>query len=153
MSEPQKISKKDKKSLIRGIIYKIYSPYNSDMIYIGSTTSSLKDRLLGHKRSYRRWNRLKKGYLASFKIFDKYKVDNVVIEKIDKLYFDKNEKCKLLRLEGVWQRKINCVNIVTNNDMEIIPWGKNVWKCKNEDNNETFSMKENPFKDFMYKAS
>jgi hypothetical protein len=144
MFDKQEITKEEKNKLIRGIIYKIYSPDNPDMVYIGSTASSLKDRMLGHRRSYRRWTKLKTGYIASFKIFDKYK-DNVVIEKVDKLYFEEDEKYKLLQLEGKYQRKINCINLVTNNDTS---WGRSVWKCKK--NEEIGNMEENPFKNFRY---
>ena len=128
-----------------GYIYKIYNTQDPEFVYIGSTTSSLKDRLNGHKRSYKRYKQLNKGYLASFEIFEKYNIKNTIIEKVDELYFKENKE--LIHLEGKWQRKIKCINIVTNNDSEKI----------REDNVKyekyklsQFDIENNPFKEYSY---
>ena len=138
--EKKVYTKQEKLNLTKGLIYKIYSLNKPYLIYIGSTSSSLKDRLQGHKRSYERWKKDKKNcYLASFEIL---KYENVVIEKLDKIYYE--DKSELLRLEGHYQRKIPCVNIVTNNDQI---------KTNNYIKNEKVSkipIEQNIFKNFLY---
>lgn len=144
-NEKQKLTKEEKLHLTRGLIYKIYSLDKPEIIYIGSTSASLKDRLDNHRRSYNRWKKdNNKGYLASYKIFENS--ENIVIEKLDKLYFD--DRADLLRLEGKYQRKFDCVNIVQNNDelpvYNYLRYTNNVTNVPNE---------ENIFKEFMYNPS
>lgn len=138
---------------IKGYVYKIYHPEEPDMIYIGSTASSLIDRLNRHRGDYRRWKKdNNKNYVASYKIFEKHGPEKVIIEKLEKLYF--LEKAELLRLEGKWQRRLKCVNIVTNNDTEKInyyyyrPPRKTNYDSDSDE--EMKKLRENPFKKFMY---
>lgn len=142
MKDKRKYTKEEKLYLTRGLIYKIYSLDNPNLIYIGSTSSSLKDRLNSHRRSYKRWKKDNNNcYLASYQILDQ---KNVVIEKLDKIYY--NSRDELLRLEGQYQRKLQCINIVTNNDQ--IPM--NNYKYKNE-NLPEIPIEKNMFKEYMYK--
>lgn len=126
-----------------GIIYKIrgLNDTTDSYVYIGSTTASLKDRFLAHKRSYRRWKKSQKGaYLASFKVFERYGIENTCIDKLDSVYVDKSE---LLKLEGKYQeRYINCVNIVQNKSEDTFT---NTNFCKGQ---SKIPMEKNIFRNF-----
>ena len=62
-------------------IYKIYCPACPDEYYIGSTTTKyLCTRMSQHRTDYR--NRDKRSYTRSFDIFDKYGLENCIIELI-----------------------------------------------------------------------
>jgi hypothetical protein len=135
---------------IKGYVYKIYSLDEPELLYVGSTASSLIDRLNRHKGDYRRWkNDNKKNYVASYKIFEKHGVDNIIIDKLEKLYF--KERGELLRLEGKFQRELICVNIVTNNDTEKVQWGDSYY-YKPEREEKEIDLEKNPFKQFIYKG-
>ena len=138
-----------KNGKIKGYVYKIYNPCNPDMLYVGSTSASLIDRLNRHKGDYRRWKiDNTKNYVASYKIFEEHGVHDTIIEKLEKLYF--KERAELLRLEGKYQRKLDCVNIVTNNDTEKINWGGGYYYKPDRGVSDP---EKNPFKQFIYKAS
>ena len=75
-------------------IYKISSP-QCEKFYIGSTTATLKERLSGHKRDYKRYIKGNISYLTSFEVVN---FDDCIIELI------KDVKCEskkeLERIEG-----------------------------------------------------
>lgn len=79
-----------------GKIYKLWT-YESDDIYIGSTTQLLCQRLSGHK--------LKKDCTSSV-LFEKS--NNVMIELIEEYPCENKEK--LNKREGELIRELNCVN-------------------------------------------
>ncbi len=66
-----------------GFIYKISSP-QTDKVYIGSTTYSIKDRLSKHKNQYKRYQNVKDHYVSSFEIV---KYDDVKIELIEEIEY------------------------------------------------------------------
>ena len=88
-----------------GKIYAIRS-YQTDQIYIGSTTQPLSKRFYEHKKSYERYIKdQKKAYISSFEIF---KYDDCYIEIIKACPCKSKEE--LLREEGILIREMNCVN-------------------------------------------
>jgi len=84
---------------------KIYKIYNNDLIYIGSTTQTLEERLKGHLRFYKKYKLVGGSRCASYDIFDK---DSYKIELLEE--FNCNEKKELLLKEREWIEKMTCVN-------------------------------------------
>lgn len=91
-----------------GKIYKLFVEGEED-IYIGSTCKSLKERLNNHKKNYRKYLNNEEKINYSFKLFEKYEIDNVKIALLEELEFvDKKE---LYNLESHYiKNNINCVN-------------------------------------------
>jgi hypothetical protein len=81
-------------------IYKLWCPSN-DLVYIGSTTQPLYKRLNGH-----RTNAKKRRNERSYMLFDIG--DEVKIELIEEYPCD--NKMELIKKEGEWIRKTECVN-------------------------------------------
>ena len=92
-------------------IYKI-EPLNPDHesdVYIGSTCEpSLAHRMAGHRRNYKRWQEGKHNNLSSFKLFDKYSVENCNIFLIEE--FPCETKDQLRQRECYYIKNIPCVN-------------------------------------------
>lgn len=88
-----------------GKIYKIYS-LSQDLVYVGSTTQTLAQRLAKHKGGWRSWRKGKRSYVCSYKIFED--CDDYRIELLE--LCPCNSKIELLKCEGSWIRKLNCVN-------------------------------------------
>jgi len=65
-----------------GKIYKIVA-YETNDVYIGSTTMPLKTRYIEHKSNFKCWTNTKKRYCSSAKMFGKYGLDNCKIELIE----------------------------------------------------------------------
>lgn len=87
-----------------GKIYSIRS-HQTDLIYIGSTTQKLANRIGQHKKMYKKYLNGNKNYYTSFKILE---YDDAYIELI-KLY-PCTCKSELQKEEGLFIRKLNCVN-------------------------------------------
>lgn len=87
-----------------GKIYSIRS-HQTDLIYIGSTTQKLANRIGQHKKMYKKYLNGNKSYYTSFKILE---YDDAYIELI-KLY-PCTCKSELDREEGLLIRTMNCVN-------------------------------------------
>lgn len=90
-----------------GKIYKIWS-LSSDLIYIGSTTQELNQRLAGHVRSYKKYLKTNKNKCTSYELLklNDYKIELIELYKCD-------SKKELERREGIIQRenKKNLVNL------------------------------------------
>jgi hypothetical protein len=88
------------KDYIKNNIYKIYSYYLGDKIYIGSTVYEfVSQRMVKHRDCYKQWKKNNKKYMRSFVLFKEYGIENCLIELIEaKLCIDKNEQA---RLEGI----------------------------------------------------
>lgn len=89
-----------------GKIYFIYD-WTNDEQYIGSTTISLKRRLLKHEGHYREWLNKTNSYVSSFKIiangnYDIYLIENYPCETLEQLRIR----------ERHWQDKWPCINMV-----------------------------------------
>ena len=87
-----------------GKIYCLRS-YKTNMIYIGSTTQSLSQRLGGHKKDYKRWLKTNKKYTSSVEII---KQGDCYIELIE--YCECKTRAELCKKEGEFIRKMDCIN-------------------------------------------
>ena len=92
-------------------IYKI-EPLNPDHesdIYIGSTCKPrLSQRLTKHIYDYNYWKNGKYNKVSSFKLFDKYGIENLNIYLIEE--FPCETKDQLRKKEGYYIKTIPCVN-------------------------------------------
>ena len=91
-----------------GKVYKIWS-LSGDKIYIGSTTKEyLSQRMDTHRNNYKNWKNGIYHNITVYNIFDEYGLENCKIELLEaKECKDKHE---LLKLEGEYIRKLECVN-------------------------------------------
>ena len=87
-----------------GKIYTIRS-YQTDDIYIGSTTQTLTKRLSSHKMKFKNWENGKNRRTSSFEII---KYDDAYIELLE--LFPCSSKLELHRREGQLIREMDCVN-------------------------------------------
>lgn len=87
-----------------GKIYKVVD-LNEEMIYIGSTTQSLCNRMMGHRTTYKHKRHQN---IRSFLIFDKYGIENCKILLIENCPC--NTKEELHKREGEIIKSIECVN-------------------------------------------
>jgi hypothetical protein len=92
-------------------IYKIV-PLNSNDdsdVYIGSTCkTTLLKRMSKHRENYKRWKEGKYGNMSSFKLFEKYSINNCNIFLIEE--FPCDSKDELRQREGYYIKVIPCVN-------------------------------------------
>jgi hypothetical protein len=88
----------------KGKIYTIRS-HQTDDVYIGSTTQSLKERLRGHKKDYNSWKNGKRNYTSSYEII---KYDDAYIELLEDVNCERKEQ--LHKREGELIREMDCVN-------------------------------------------
>jgi len=87
-----------------GKIYSIRS-YQTDDIYIGSTTQDLCVRMAEHRRHYKQFLKTNTKYMASFEII---KRGDAYIELIQAIPC--NNVLELRKYEGNYIRNMNCVN-------------------------------------------
>jgi len=87
-----------------GRVYRIYSP-DTDLVYIGSTRTTLEQRFWAHKYKFRRWQLGKTDYTSSFEIM---KHGNAQIELV--LEDEFGDTLQLLEIEKYWIGKSNAVN-------------------------------------------
>jgi hypothetical protein len=87
-----------------GKIYRLISP-STDEIYIGSTTKPLYKRLQYHKSDYKKYLNGTCQYVSSFELlkYDDYKIELICD-------YPCNSRKELDREEGLYQRKMKCVN-------------------------------------------
>ena len=93
-----------------GKIYKIV-PLNGEDgdIYIGSTTKQyLSQRKVAHISDYKRWLLGKRNLITSFKLFDKYGIDNCNIILLETV--DANSSDELHAREAFYISSMDCVN-------------------------------------------
>lgn len=86
---------------MKGYIYKLYCKDEPNVIYIGSTKSTLKQRLSGHKYDYKRGRGA-----SSRSIIEK---GNSVIELLEEIEFENIKE--LRKKEREYIERMNCVNI------------------------------------------
>jgi hypothetical protein len=91
------------KSYQNGKIYCIRS-FQTDLIYIGSTTQLLSKRFSLHKRNYNCWKNNKANYITSFELL---KYDDCYIELLED--YSCNSNNELQRREGQLIREIEKV--------------------------------------------
>ena len=88
-----------------GKVYKICD-VNENLVYIGSTTKTLSQRMSGHRSTYKR--KEKTSNWSVFKIFDEYGVDNCKILLLE--LFPCNSRDELSAREGHFILNLICVN-------------------------------------------
>lgn len=88
-----------------GKIYCIKSDSNPNLIYIGSTTQPLSERLTQHKSNYKKWKNNTKNYITSFEVV---KFEDCYIQLIENYPCD--SKKELCRREGEHIRNMTTVN-------------------------------------------
>jgi len=116
-----------------GKIYKLWSPSNEGLIYIGSTTQNLSMRKGGHSKDFKKWQNRKRNFVTSFTVLECE--DN----RIDLLEaYPCSNKMELLKREGYWIKKINCLN---KNIAGRTP------KDYREDNKEEISKKQKSYRE------
>ena len=78
--------------------------------YIGSTIQKLTQRLAGHKAAYKAYLKdNNKGYTSSYKLFQEYDIDNIIIILIED-YKDCKSKEELLKKERFYIEQYETVN-------------------------------------------
>jgi len=88
-----------------GYVYKIYSIFNPDMVYIGSTTQSLSKRYENHRYKYK--NNLPNVCTVK-EIFDKYNMLSCVIELLESIEI--TDRTELRQIEQKYFDQYDCVN-------------------------------------------
>ena len=95
-----------------GKIYKIEPivEHDEDEIYVGSTTKHyLSQRMVNHRSDYKRYIEGKTKYIfSSFKLFDKYGVENCEISLIETVNANSNDELKAR--EKHYIQLLKCVN-------------------------------------------
>jgi len=86
-------------------VYKIYCPTEPSLCYIGSTTKQyLSQRMDGHRSKYKTCKKSTTSYL----IFDKYGIENCIIELLE--LYPCNSIDELRTREGFYIQNNNCIN-------------------------------------------
>lgn len=92
-----------------GKIYKIYSHIDPSICYVGSTCKKyLCQRINGHRSDYNKWKDGKSRKVMSYDIFEKFGVDNCIIELVKE--YPCESKDQLSKKEGEYIKTLNCVN-------------------------------------------
>jgi hypothetical protein len=104
------MAEKNKKDCSNGKIYKIEPICDCDdgEIYIGSTCQKLSQRMTKHRAGYKRWKLEKKKNMMSYKLFEKYGIENCQIILIECI--DCKTKDELHAREAFYIKTLNCVN-------------------------------------------
>ena len=87
-----------------GYIYSIRS-YQTELIYIGSTFGTLRQRLYKHKHNFKQFNLQKYHYTTSYEIV---KYDDAYVELVET--YENVNKMELRKFEGEHIRQNKCVN-------------------------------------------
>lgn len=90
-----------------GKIYKICD-VNEIMVYIGSTTQDLCERMAQHRRDYKRYKNGKINCITVFQIFEKFGIENCKIYLVENICCENKEQ--LLQMEAKYIRELQCVN-------------------------------------------
>jgi len=83
-----------------GKIYVIRS-YKTDLVYVGSTTQQLCQRMSNHRKNYKLWLKNKCNFMTAYKMLE---YDDAYIELLEK--YPCNNKNELERKEGEYIRNI-----------------------------------------------
>ena len=129
------------------IVYKIVCKVTG-LVYIGSTTQCLLQRLSEHKSTYRRYLNGTYNYVTSFKILEN---NDFYIKKIKSYNFDNNND--LLKKETYWIKKYKSVNKVIPNRTQIEYYQDNIevisaYQSEYYENNKEI-IKSNSLKNYL----
>ncbi len=116
-----------------GKIYKITSP-DTDLIYIGSTTQTLKKRLKGHKDNYNSYLKQKHSYTTAFELI---KLPTYTISLIELAPVETRKE--LYRIEGIHVK--NTANAIN----DVVPGRTKKEYC--EDNKEHISEQKKEYRE------
>jgi len=97
-----------------GTVYKIICRLDSDIVYIGSTFNSLRNRWQHHRSNYGRYLKAE-NHSMIYPYFEKYGIENFKIIKIKeyKCYRENRSDRRHLNVyETLWINKTKCVNKV-----------------------------------------
>ncbi len=108
-----------------GIIYKIESLDDTPLVYYGSTTKTLEDRITMHLRYFTSWKRGGMHYLTSFEII---KLNRFAYEIVEKVKFD--SKNHLLARESYYINNFPCINnnLAVNDNFKKTEYGRKYYK-------------------------
>ena len=123
-------------------IYKIINDENDDEYY-GSTTQPLKERLDGHKKSYKRYLNGKSEYMSSFEIL---KYSSCRIELVEN--FPCNSRYELEVRESYYIKNFKCVNkmIPRRSKKQYYQDNKEKVKQYNHDNKERINVQRRRYR-------
>lgn len=124
-------------------IYKIYSPSNEDLVYIGHTTKQyLSQRLAKHLSDYNQWKRpeTKNNKVSSYNIFEQcndyhimllesYPCNDVNEARARERYYIENNKCLNRNIPG--RTKKECDKLYQENNKEKIAIDKKLYAIEN----------------------
>ena len=120
-----------------GKIYNLVS-FQTDKVYVGSTTQSLSRRKSKHKMSYNCWLNGNYHYVSSFELIKYNDCDIILLEE-----YPCENKMELHKREREWIEKLNCVNKVIptrtkkehykDNKEDILKKQKQYYKDNKED--------------------
>jgi hypothetical protein len=88
----------------KGKIYKLYSP-SKNLVYYGSTTQLLSQRLAGHKGAYKNFKNNNYHYVTAFKILE---CEDYKIELVEE--YPCNNQQQLAKQEGEYIKANECIN-------------------------------------------
>src|SRR5690349_20633713 len=93
-----------------GKVYKIIGPIVDEPCYVGSTTRPyLSQRMSGHGSNYKAWKSgLRKHYISSFELFDKYGLENCTIVLLEICKTVSKDKLRMKEQEHINQ--LDCIN-------------------------------------------
>ena len=104
---------KAKKDFSQGKIYKIepICEHDEGEIYIGSTTKQyLSQRMVNHRKDYKKWLAKKKSFTTSYTLFNKYGAYNCQIILLESV--NANNYNELVAREAYHIRNLKCVNLI-----------------------------------------
>lgn len=91
-----------------GRVYKIECLENSNIIYVGSTFDTLKNRWNYHNNSYIQWININKGKVSIYPYFEKYNIKNFKIFLIKE--YKVIDRKQLEVYETLWRYKLKSIN-------------------------------------------
>lgn len=116
-----------------GRIYKIIHT-QSDLMYIGSTTKSLKCRWQGHKNGYNTWDKSKK-CVSIYDHFKSHGIDNFQIELIKE--YEVVDRAHLRAYEQIWMNKFKSRAVNKYHALDLKPVSRNNQITRNREYRQT----------------
>lgn len=120
-----------------GKVYKIIATQGNEC-YVGSTFNTTRDRFQAHKDGYKKWKKICLKFCSSFKIFDKYGIENCRIILIKE--YTVVDRAHLEGYEQLWLKKLKAIN-EREPSARILTKQRNRFRCRQfyENNKETIN--------------
>lgn len=93
---------------MKGTVYKIICLENPNIIYIGSTITTLSRRMSKHRSGFKTWISEKKGCVSIYPYFQELGIDKFKIVELER--YEVEDKQQLFKYEQEWIDKTECVN-------------------------------------------